>query len=90
MNQADIDFLFWHAVAKVRVGQYQEANTIFHVIEAFHEDATLGRAYCYIRQGDFGQALSLLNIAKPPVGRAFAIHKRLVRRCEKEMINEMV
>ena len=87
MTQSDIDFLFWHAVAKARVGRWDNAGAIFHVLEPFHEDAAIGRAYCLVRMGAYTDAASVLNMTKPTQGRALAIHKRLLRRCEKEMAN---
>ena len=85
MIQSDVDFLFWYAVAKARVGAFDQAGALFHAIEQYHEDAPLGRAYCFVRQGQYRQAHALLGFVQQPSGRAYTIYKRLLRRCEQEI-----
>ena len=85
MNQEDIDFLYWHAVSKMRLGAFDTAAAIFHVIEQYHDQAALGRAYCLVRQGYYEQSLSILQAPHHKEGRSRAIHERLLRRCQKEL-----
>ena len=83
------DFLYWHAVTKMRMAEFDSAAKIFGLL---HKDAplssevVLGRAYCLMRVGDFDTASSLVQVLRrhPIKLEDMALLGRLHRRCDFE------
>jgi len=88
VKEQERDFLFLHAITKARVGQFMEAGVIFHLLEDYHPQASLGRAYCYAREHEYAQCMQVLSRLKDLEGRSYSIYQRLLRRCEKELQKE--
>ena len=85
------DFLYWHAVSKTRIGDFESANTLFKLICAAHPeriDAALGKAYSLMRLGQFDQAAAQVAELRRRMLRPdeMALLGRLHRRCDFERL----
>ena len=59
LERKQVDFLYWHAVSKMRMADFEGAGAIFALLQAAHparHDASLGRIYCLMRQGELADA----------------------------------
>ena len=89
-SNQQIDFIYWHAVSKMRISLFKDAATLFRLIVAADPkrmDALVGRIYCLVREGDFTDANSLIDsIDRKQLNTVEAnLVVRLKRRCEYEM-----
>jgi hypothetical protein len=89
-NDQQLDFLYWHAVSKMRISLFKDASVLFRLIAAADPkrvDALLGRIYCLVREGDLQDAHDLLeqiNVKSlGPVEAELVV--RLKRRCQFEL-----
>lgn len=85
-----LDFLYWHAVSKMRISLFQDAAVIYRLISAVDPkriDALLGRVYCMIREGELQDANDLLTqIDTKGLGAIESeLVVRLKRRCQFEL-----
>jgi hypothetical protein len=85
-----LDFMYWHAVSKMRISLFKDAAVLFRLIAAVEPkrvDALLGRVYCLIREGELQDASDLLtqvNVKNLASVEADLI-VRLKRRCQFEL-----
>jgi Flp pilus assembly protein TadD len=84
-----IDFLYWHAVSKMRIGEFRDAEAVFRLVFQLRPqrtDAGLGEAYCLARLGRLDDAASLIgDLRRRPLAAAEGrLLGRLHRRCEFE------
>lgn len=89
-SDQQIDFIYWHAVSKMRISLFKDAATLFRLIVAAkpnRTDALLGRIYCLVREGEFRVANDLLEgIDKKQLNSVEAnLLARLKRRCDYEI-----
>lgn len=89
LDRKQVDFLYWHAVSKMRMADFEGANAIFRLLHAAlpdRVDAALGRVYCLMRQGEFDDASGLVAQLRRRLLQAeeMALLGRLHRRCEFE------
>jgi len=85
-----LDFLYWHAVSKMRISLFKDAAVLFRLIAAAdpkRKDAFLGRIYCLVREGDLQDADDLLTqIEVKDLNTLEAdLVVRLKRRCQFEL-----
>jgi hypothetical protein len=85
-----LDFLYWHAVSKMRISLFMDAAVLYRLIAAADPkrmDALLGRIYCMIREGELQDANDLLTqIDTKSLGTIEAeLVVRLKRRCQFEL-----
>ena len=83
------DFLYWHAVSKMRMAEFHDASIIFKLLEDVcpeRTDMTVGRVYCLIRMGQLDLAGELVEKLRkrPLIPMEVALLGRLHRRCEFE------
>ena len=85
-----LDFLYWHAVSKMRISLFKDAAVLFRLIAAAdpkRADAAVGRIYCMIREGELQDANDLLTQVDvkslSPIEAELVV--RLKRRCEFEL-----
>ena len=84
-----LDFLYWHAVSKMRMADFEGASRIFRLVTRVRpqrHDAALGRTYCLIRLGHVDEAATLVAglRAVDLARRELRLLGRLHRRCEFE------
>ena len=84
-----VDFLYWHAVSKMRMADFEGAGTLFrllHVVCPDRTDVALGRVYCLSRLGEFEAAGGIItDLRRRPLRtEEMALLGRLQRRCEFE------
>ena len=89
-NDQQLDFLYWHAVSKMRISLFKDAAVLFRLIAAAdpkRHDAAVGRIYCMIREGELQDANDLLTqIDTKSLGTIEAeLVVRLKRRCQFEL-----
>jgi thioredoxin-like negative regulator of GroEL len=89
-NEHQLDFLYWHAVSKMRISLFKDAAILFRLIAAAdpqRKDALVGRIYCMVREGELQDASDLLSqIDVKTLGPIEAeLVVRLKRRCEFEL-----
>lgn len=89
LSRKQIDFLYWHAVSKMRMGDFADAAVLFRLVGAVapeRTDAALGRAYCLVRQGEVAAAAEIVAELRRRMLRPeeMALLGRLHRRCEFE------
>lgn len=85
-----LDFLYWHAVSKMRISLFKDAAVLFRLIAAADPkrmDALVGRIYCMVREGELQDANDLLT--QIDTKNLDAIEAELVvrlkRRCQFEL-----
>lgn len=83
------DFLYWHAVSKMRMAEFSDAEALFRLLHsacAERNDAAVGRVYCLVRLGRVELARELVATLRKskldPI--QVALLGRLQRRCELE------
>lgn len=81
------DFLYWHAVSKMRMANFEDACVLFGLLQELlpeRTEAALGHIYCLVRLGRqkhaAGLIMSLRRHALVPI--EVALLGRLQRRCE--------
>jgi hypothetical protein len=89
LDRKQVDFLYWHAVSKTRMADFEGAGAIFRLLHAAcpeRTDAGLGRVYCLMRQGDPEAAASVVAALRrqPLRPEQMALLGRLHRRCESD------
>jgi hypothetical protein len=89
LDARQVDFLYWHAVSKTRMADFEGAAALFRLLCSACPDRTdvaLGRVYCLVRQGDFEAATGILTALRrrPLRSEEMALLGRLQRRCEFE------
>jgi thioredoxin-like negative regulator of GroEL len=89
MARRHLDFLYWHAVSKMRMAEFQGASSIFRLISRAsptRHDAALGLAYCLVRLGELDDAAGLVARLRRDAlpSREMRLLGRLHRRCEFE------
>lgn len=89
LEPKQVDFLYWHAVSKMRMADFEGANTLFRLLHAAcpeRTDAALGRVYCLVRLGELESASSVVAALRrhPLKPDEMALLGRLHRRCEFE------
>lgn len=93
LEPKQVDFLYWHAVSKMRMADFEGANTLFRLLHAAcpeRTDAALGRVYCLVRLGELESASSVVAALRrhPLKPDEMALLGRLHRRCEFERARE--
>ncbi len=89
-HEHQLDFMYWHAVSKMRISLFKDAAVLFRLIAAVDPkriDALLGRVYCLIREGDLQDASDLLTQVntKSLASVEADLVVRLKRRCQFEL-----
>jgi thioredoxin-like negative regulator of GroEL len=89
LNRKTADFLYWHAVSKMRMAEFDAAAKLFRLLQQaipHRADVVLGRVYCLIRMGDLDAATELMHeLRRHPVrSDEMALLGRLHRRCDHE------
>ena len=89
IDRRQIDFLYWHGVSKMRMGDFDGAGRVFKLLQAAQperSDAALGFAYCLVRQGQWEQAArTVAGLRRRPLRpEELGLLGRLHRRCEFE------
>jgi len=89
-DRKQADFLYWHAVSKMRMSDFEGAGILFRLLRATdpqRSDAGLGYAYSLLRQGDLEQASAVVaELRRRPMRpEEMALLGRLHRRCEFEL-----
>lgn len=89
LERKQVDFLYWHAVSKMRMADFEGAGTVFALLQAAQparHDVALGRIYCLMRQGALADAAGLVAAMRrhPLPPDEMALLGRLHRRCEFE------
>lgn len=89
LDRKTVDFLYWHAVTKMRASDFEGAGVLFKLLRVAapdRSDVGLGHAYSLLRDGDVQQATEVVadlrrRLLKPD---EMALLSRLHRRCEFE------
>lgn len=89
LEPKQIDFLYWYAVSKMRMADFEGASTLFRLLHAAspeRTDTALGRVYCLLRLGEMEAASGLVTALRrhPLRPDEMALLGRLQRRCEFE------
>lgn len=89
LDRKQIDFLHWHAVSKLRMGDFEASGTLFRLLKAVCPERTdigLGFAYSLVRQGALEEASAVVSELRrrPMRPEEMALLGRLHRRCEFE------
>jgi len=89
-DRKTVDFLYWHAVTKMRASDFEGAGVLFRFLRAAvpeRSDVGLGHAYSLLRQGQVDQAAKVVaDLRRRPMRPdEMALLGRLHRRCEFEM-----
>lgn len=89
LDAAQVDFLYWHAVSKMRMADFEGAGVLFRLLHAAcpaRTDVALGRVYCLLRMADYDSAAGLVTALRrrPLPTEEMALLGRLQRRCEFE------
>jgi hypothetical protein len=83
------DFLYWHAVSKMRTAAFADAEVLFRFLYGVcpeRTDAAVGRSYCLARLGELEESKALVNMLRKQtlIPIEVALIGRLHRRCEFE------
>ena len=83
---AQVDFLYWHAVSKMRMADFEGAGVLFRLLHAAspeRTDVALGRVYCLLRMAEYDSAAGLMTALRrrPLPTDEMALLGRLQRRC---------
>jgi hypothetical protein len=83
------DFLYWHAVSKMRTAAFADAEVLFRFLHGVcpeRTDAAMGRLYCLARLGELEESKALVNMLRKQtlIPIEVALVGRLHRRCEFE------
>lgn len=89
LQPKQVDFLYWHAVSKMRMADFEAAETLFRLLHAAcpeRIDVELGRAYCLLRLYEFEAAAGIVTALRrrPLRAEEMGLLGRLQRRCEFE------
>jgi hypothetical protein len=89
LDRKQIDFLYWHAVSKMRMGEFKDAGILFRMLRAAcpqRHDVGLGHAYSLMRQGALEEAHAVVaELRRHPMrSEEMALLGRLHRRCDFE------
>lgn len=89
-DRKTLDFLYWHAVTKMRASDFEGAGVLFRLLRAAAPercDVGLGHAYSLLRQGQVGKAAEVVaDLRRRPMKPdEMTLLGRLHRRCEFEM-----
>lgn len=89
LNRKTADFLYWHAVSKMRMAEFDAAAKLFRLLQQANphrSDVVLGRVYCLIRMGEWDAATALMHeLRRRPIRvDEMALLGRLHRRCDHE------
>lgn len=89
LDKSLTDFLYWHAVSKMRMAAFEDANAVFCLLQSVCPDRTdmaVGRIYCLIRLGQLDLAGELVEALRRRtlIPMEVALLGRLHRRCEFE------
>jgi thioredoxin-like negative regulator of GroEL len=89
LDRKTLDFLYWHAVTKMRMAEFEKAAKLFDLLHQAlpqSSEVVLGRAYCLMRVGDFDSASKLVHVLRrhPVKLDEMALLGRLHRRCDFE------
>lgn len=89
LDPKQVDFLYWHAVSKTRMADFEGAHTLFRLLHAAcpeRTDTALGRVYCLVRLGELEAASGAITLLRrrPLRPDEMALLGRLHRRCEFE------
>lgn len=90
LEPRQVDFLYWHAVSKMRMAEFDGAGVLFRLLHAAcpeRTDVALGRAYCLMRLGEHEAAGGIVtDLRRRPLRTdEMALLGRLQRRCEFEL-----
>lgn len=83
LEKDDYDMLYWHAMTKMRNGQFSDAAAIMDYLYAQTQlfDMGLACAYCFIRNNNLAQAKAVLQQLNQPVSLdAQQAYARLTQR----------
>lgn len=94
LQTAQVDFLYWHAVSKMRMADFEGAGVLFRLLHAAcpdRVDVALGRVYCLVRQGDYEAAAAVVTSLRrrPLRAEEMSLLGRLQRRCEFERARDV-
>lgn len=89
LNRKQIDFLYWHAVSKMRTSDFQASGVFFQIIKKNEQNtshAEIGYIYSLIRQEKLDQAYQAISELRR---RALSLDEilmlgRMQRRCERD------
>ena len=89
LDRKQTDFLYWHAVSKMRTSDFEGACTLFRLLRAAHperHDVSLGYVYSLMRRGSLDEASAIVaELRRRPMRpEEMALLGRLQRRCEFE------
>jgi hypothetical protein len=89
LDAAQVDFLYWHAVSKMRMADFEGAGVLFRLLHAAcpaRADVALGRVYCLLRMADYDSAAGLVTALRrrPLNTEEMGLLGRMQRRCEFE------
>ena len=89
LEAAQVDFLYWHAVSKMRMADFEGAGVLFRLLHAAspeRTDVALGRVYCLLRMAEYDSVAGLMTALRrrPLPTDEMALLGRLQRRCEFE------
>lgn len=89
LDRKQVDFLHWHAVTKMRTGDFEASGILFRLLRGIapgRTDIGLGYAYSLIRQGALEEAsVVVAELRRRPMrAEEMALLGRLHRRCEFE------
>ena len=81
-TKEDVDLLYWHAVGKMRNGQFYGAHQFFRYVWQIAPsfEASLALAYCALRDRNLEQARIDLAKVVPNNARQERLYKRLAKR----------
>ena len=91
LNRKTADFLYWHAVSKMRMAEFTAAAKLFRLLQQaspHRSDVVIGRVYCLIRMGELEAATLLMQeLRRHPIRvDEMALLGRLHRRCDHERV----
>lgn len=89
LERKTVDFLYWHAVTKMRASDFEGAGVLFRLLRAAapeRSDVGLGHAYSLLRRGEVHQASEVVADLRRRLMKSeeMALLSRLHRRCEFE------
>ncbi len=89
-DRKTVDFLYWHAVTKMRASDFEGAGVLFRLLRAAapeRSDVGLGHAYSLLRLGHVDKATEVVaDLRRRPMKpEEMALLGRLHRRCEFEL-----
>jgi hypothetical protein len=89
LDRKTVDFLYWHAVTKLRASDFAGAGVLFGLLRVAapeRNDVGLGHAYSLLRRGEVLQASDVVAQLRrrPMKPDEMALLSRLHRRCEFE------